>query len=241
MILGECWSQTYVPWALEVEVKQKHVLYVLKFGELWTMKAMGVITHVSAHLFGVGPYLDIHLLLLLTASSRPSATVEKGTKLCCKWAIAVVGGSERLMWILVHPRGYPCPWPCTTFFSNCLPGKPLGLTWGSTLGTETKVLQTLHYPLPWLWKASPSVYILYSIYTYGGSASLTEFWFTGSGDRNIFFYTCEMLVAYSGENIYGKWLDWWAWILTREKLDSLPHRDNQSKLEQWMKLRRQRV
>lgn len=59
--------------------------------EVWwrvpgTMTAMGVITHVSAYLFGVGPYLDIpvHFFLLLIASSRPSATVEKGTNLCCK-------------------------------------------------------------------------------------------------------------------------------------------------------------
>lgn len=78
-------------------------------------------------------------------------------------------------------------------FSNCQPGKPLGLTWGSTLGTETKALQTLLYPLPWLWKASSSVYILYSTHTYGGSASLTELWFTGvRRQKSIFFYTCEM-------------------------------------------------
>lgn len=191
--------------------------------EVWcrvpgTMTAMGVITHVSAHLFGVGPYLDIpvHLLLLLTASSRPSATVEKGTNLCCKWAIATIGGNERLMWILVHLRGYPCPWPRPTFFSNCQPGEPLGLTWGSTLGTETKALQTLLYQLPWLWKVSSPVYILY----------IHLWWFCFSDWTLIqwgqeigihFFYTCEMLVAYSGENVYGKQLDWWAWVLTRER------------------------
>ena len=50
-----------------MEVKQDHLFYIRNFGaglqELW--QPMGVITDRPAHLVGVGPHLDMFLLLLL--------------------------------------------------------------------------------------------------------------------------------------------------------------------------------
>lgn len=57
------------------------------------------------------------------ASSRPrpseNTVTEKDTNFCSKWVMAEVGSSERLMWVLIHPCGYPCPWSRPTFFSSC--------------------------------------------------------------------------------------------------------------------------
>lgn len=50
-----------------MEVKQNHLSYILNCGvglqELWQLT--GVITDLPAHLVGVGPHLDMFLLLLL--------------------------------------------------------------------------------------------------------------------------------------------------------------------------------